>query len=96
MATKGETRGGGIPWEVEIAVYTPLYTDWMSDEDPPSSPGQSVPSLAVPYMGQESEKEWMCACVWRIHSAVHLTLTQSCESAILQEKRFLKMFQPVL
>ena len=57
---------------------------WISNKDLLYSTGNSTQYSVVAYMGKESRKEWMCIYIWVIHFAVHLKLTQHCESTILQ------------
>jgi len=51
---------GGINWEIEIDIYTPLYTKQIINKDPLYSTGNSVQYSAMAYVGKESEKEHIC------------------------------------
>ena len=40
--------------------------------------------FVVTYNRKESEKEYVCVCVWLNHFALHLKLTQHCKLAVFQ------------
>ena len=84
MVTKGETLVGGINWEVGCGIFTLPYTRSMGDKDLLYSIGKPTQYSLMASVGVESEKEWMYVYVWLIYLAVHLELTQCCESTILQ------------
>ena len=50
----------------------------------------STQYLAMTYMGKESKKQWIYVYVSLIHFAVHLKLTQDCNSTILLIQFFFK------
>ena len=57
MVTKGKTLGEGMDWEVEIGIYTLLYTKFISNKDLLYPLGKSIQCSVTAYMGKESEKE---------------------------------------
>ena len=55
-------EGGGINWEVGTDVYMLLYIKQMGDKELLDSTGKLTQYCVVPYMGKESEKEWVSVC----------------------------------
>ena len=52
MTTKGEMLGGGLDWEVGIAIYTLVYTKFIGNKDLQYILGKSVQYSVRVYMGK--------------------------------------------
>ena len=54
--TRGKD-GGGINWEIENAIYTWLYTEYVTNKDLLYSAGNSTQYSVMALMGKESEEQ---------------------------------------
>ena len=75
-----------ISREFGINMYTLLYLKWITNMDLLYSTGNSAQCYAAAYMGGEFGEEWIHVYVWLIPFAVHLKLSQHCQSATLHIK----------
>ena len=50
-----------MDWGVGVGARTPLSMEWNVRQL--RGAGNSTQDSVRPYMGKESEKEWMCLCV---------------------------------
>ena len=65
---------GGINQEFEININTLLYIKQINNKDLLDTIGSYTPSFVITYIGQESEKEYICK-----YFSVHWKLTQQCK-----------------
>ena len=82
-------RGREINWKIETDVCILPYIRQMTNRDPLNSAGNCTQYSVMAYMGKESKKQWVYVCVWLIHFAEHLKLTQHCKPIIPQFKEIL-------
>ena len=75
---------GGINWETGIDIYTLLYMKQITSQELLHSTENSTQYCIITRIGKESKKRWTYVYAQLIHIAVHLKLTQHCESTILQ------------
>ena len=86
MVIRREGWGEGIVREFGIDMYTLLYLKCITNKDLLYSTGNSSKCYRAAWMGGDLRGEWIHVFVWLSVSAVHLKLSQHCESAILQYK----------
>ena len=58
MVTRGK-EGGGINWEIGIAIYTLLYIKWINNKPLLYSTENSTQYSVMAYMGKESKNKWI-------------------------------------
>ena len=72
--------------EFEVDMYTWLNLKWITNKDLLYNTGNSVQCYVAAWMGGEFGGEWIHRYVWLSPFAVHLKLSQHCQSAIPQYK----------
>lgn len=71
---KGKHQGGGMGWEVGIAIYTLLRTKLIGNSDLLCGSEKSVLYSGIAYLGKESEKGWIEMYVYCCASETNTTL----------------------
>ena len=72
--------------EFDVDMYTWLNLKWITNKDLLYNTGNSIRCYVAAWMGGEFGGEWMHRYVWLSPFAVHLKLSQHCQSAIPQYK----------
>ena len=72
--------------EFGVDMYTRLNLKWITNKDLLYNTGNSVQCYVAAWMGGGFEGEWIHIFVWLSPFAVHLNLSQHCQSAIPQFK----------
>ena len=72
MVAEGEGGGEGIVRELEMDMYTLLYSKWIINKDPLYSTWNSLQCYVATWMGGEFGEEWMHAYIWLSPFTVHL------------------------
>ena len=52
-------KSGGINWEIDIDIYTPLYIKQITNMDLLYNIGHSTQYFLMAYMEKESKNEWI-------------------------------------
>ena len=65
-------------------MYTVLYLEWITNKDLLCSTGNSALCYVAAWMGGKFGREWIHVHVWLSPFAVHLKLSQHCQSSISQ------------
>ena len=60
MVTRGESREGGINWEIGMDIYTLLYVKWITNKDLLHSTGNSTQYI----YGNEAKRGWIYVYVY--------------------------------
>ena len=71
---------------LETDRYTVLYLKWITNKSILYSTGNSAQCYVAAWVGGGFGGEWIHVYVWLSHFAIHLKLSQHCQSAILQYK----------
>ena len=72
--------------EFGVDMYTRLNLKWITNKDLLYNTGNSVQCYVAAWMGEGFEGEWIHIFVWLSPFAVHLNISQHCQSAIPQFK----------
>ena len=89
VIAKGEGKGSGTDWEVDVNRCKLLHLEWISNEVLLHSTGNYNQSLGIDHDGRSHKKRYIyvciyvCVCVYLGHFAVQQKLAQYCKSTIL-------------
>ena len=76
--------GEGIVRESGMDTDTQLYLTWRTSKDLLDSTGDSAQCHVAAWMGGEFWGEWIHVYLWLSPFAVHLRLSQHCQSTVPQ------------